>query len=263
MNNNQSRHAGHCSSSRPGRRTHAAAPDVQETEAIGTIRAGQGARVTTRRNAAQAADRARHNAEERYFERHPEARGSSAGPERSRKNVLVLVLAAILVLLVVFFVGRCVTALVAPGPAEQATQQEVQQGAGEKDTLPEDAPQEQVDPAGTVSYRGTTYALTQQESGRMGLVATNASGSQEVLFEIEGTPVALMRRGSTLLIPENRGGEWDVACYVIAGHSDPSYVATMDGNKVSGSGDITSAQLDDAVIHVTDSTGATTDVALE
>lgn len=257
MNTNQSRHAMH---SRAPQRRRPEASAISGDETIHTIRAGQGAKVTTRHNAAEAAGRARHNAEERYFERHPEARGPVDGPERSKKNILLLVLAGVLVLVVVFFVGRCVGSALAGDPGQ--TDQQVVQGQGGEPSRPEDAATEQADPTGAVSYQGVTYALAQQESGRMGLVATFESGEQDVLFEVEGTPAALMRHGGTLLVPENRNGGWDVVCYVIGGHSEVSYITTMDGAMVSGSGDITSAQLDGDVIHVTDSTGASTDVAV-
>lgn len=257
MNTNQSRHAVRRGTSE--RRSHGG-PDVSGDETIHTIHAGQGAKVTTRHNAAQAADRARHKAEERYFERHPEARGPVDGPERSRKNIVLLVLAGVLALVAVFFVGRCVGSVLA-GDSEQADQQ-VTQGQNGQASRPEDAALEQADPTGAVSYQGVTYALATQESGREGVVATFESGEQEVLFEVEGTPAALMRHGGTLLVPENRNGGWDVVCYVIGGHSEVSYITTMDGAMVSGSGDITSAQLDGDTIHVTDSTGVSTDVAL-
>ena len=44
---------------------------------ISTIHAGQGAKVTTRKNASEAADRARQTAGERYYEHHPEEHSST------------------------------------------------------------------------------------------------------------------------------------------------------------------------------------------
>ena len=43
----------------------------------------------------------------------------------------------------------------------------------------------------------------------------------------------------------------------------PTLVVGSDGNPVGGSGQIQSATLDGSTIHVTDSAGATVDVALE
>lgn len=242
---------------RPSRGARHAAP----SEGMGTIRAGQGAKVTTRKNAAEAADLARHNAEERYYKRHPEARGSAVGPERSRRNVLVIVLAAVLGLTVLFFVVRCATAVLTPGPAEIAEQMSERGDEGRQGTTsdPETA---EADAGGSVSYQGQSYSIQVQESGRYGVVRTTEAGSASTLFELEGTPVAILRYGGTILVPENRNGGWDVVCYVVAGHSAPSYVAGSDGGMVTGSGDITATQLDGPVLRVTDSTGAVTDVSI-
>ena len=69
--------AGHMGAS--PRRRRPAAPEVSQEDRITTIRSGQGATATTRKNAAQAARRARRNAEQRYYERHPEARSAAGG----------------------------------------------------------------------------------------------------------------------------------------------------------------------------------------
>lgn len=242
---------------------------ASDSENISTIRAGQGAKVTNRKNASEAAARARQNAEARYLKRHPEARAPEGGPERSRKNVLVLVGGAVLAMVVLFVVVRILTGILTPGPGEIANKMSADGNSTWSQTLNTEAPdqepaaaQEQAAADGSVTYNGATYHLVAQESGNMGLVCTDSSGDT-VLFEIEGTPVALMRNKGTLLIPENRNGGWDVVCYVVSGHSDPGYVVTMDGTMVTGSGDITSAQLDGSVIHVSDSTGASTDVTIE
>lgn len=252
---------------RRGQPSPASAP--RESERISTIRAGQGAKVTTRKNAAAAAERARHNAERRYLKRHPEAAGIPGGPERSGKNVLLLVVAALAGLVLLFFVVRCATAVLTPGPAEQAEQQSqwTQQGQDPNGTSvqeEQDAEDEQAAVDGSVSYQGDTYALQRQESGRWGLVRTSGEdGALTTLFELEGEPVALMRHADTLLVPENRDGGWDIACYVIAAHAPASYITGEDGGKVQGSGSIESVQLDGPIVRVTDGTGATTDVAVE
>lgn len=230
------------------------------SDEMGTIHAGQGAKVTTRKNAAEAADRARHNAEERYYRRHPEARGSARGPERSGRNVLALVAAAILGLAVLFFVVRCATAILTPGPAEIAEQMSGQQG--EEAQTPSDPETAQAAVGESLSYQGLDYSLAMQESGRYGVVRTSSDGTAATLFELEGTPVALLRYGSTLLVPENRDGGWDVACYVIAGHSSATYVVGTDGSMVTGTGEAASVELDGPVLRVTDSAGETTELAV-
>ena len=243
---------------------------ASDSDQISTIRAGQGARVTTRSNAAEAAGRARHNAEERYYERHPEARSAHGGPERSRKNVVLLVLAAVAALVLVFFLGRCVATVLSPAPEEGAPQQGHGQAAltdaereYQEQQTQHDAGSEQVGVDGTVSYAGVTYALRQLDDGRVGLVRVGADGSDEVLTELEGTPVALVRRAETLLVPENRDGGWDVVCYVIGGHGSATYVAGPDGSMVQGSGEATSVELSGATLRVTDASGSVTEVALE
>lgn len=243
---------------------------ASDSDQISTIRAGQGARVTTRGNAAEAAGRARRNAEERYYERHPEARSAHGGPERSRKNVVLLVLAAVAAMVLVFFLGRCAASMLAPAPEESAPQQGHGQAAlteaeleYQEQQTQHDTGSEQVGVDGTVSYAGDTYALRQLDDGATALVRAASDGSEEVLAELEGTPVALVRRAETLLVPENRDGGWDVVCYVIGGHGSATYVAGPDGSMVQGSGEATSVELSDTTLLVTDASGSVTEVALE
>lgn len=236
-----------------------------DSERLSTIHEGQGARVTTRENASEAAGRARHSAEKRYRARHPEAHRAQRGPERSHKNVALLVGAAILGLVLLFFVVRCVTATLTPGPAEQAAQstdQTQQDATDQTQQDAQDSTNEQAETNASVSYRGSSYALQTQEDGLWGLVRISSDGTSAALFKVEGEPIALMRHDDTILIPENRDGSWDVVCYVIDAHADASYVVGSDGAMVQGSSEATSAQLDDATIHVTDAMGASTDVAL-
>lgn len=247
------------------RRAHATV-EVSDEEGISTIRAGQGARVTTRQNADQAARRARRNAEERYFERHPEARGTAVGPERSRKNVVLLVVLAVLALVIVFLVGRCVTVALAPAPDEGASEQTfgdqglTSEGPQEVERDPES---EVASADGSVSYQGSTYVLATQEGGSWGVSETDPYGASETLFLLEGTPAALARWTNTILVPENRDGTWDVVCYVIAGHTGgASYLVGEDGSPVQGNGEVSSASIEGSVMHVTTTDGAVNDVQL-
>ena len=238
--------------------------EVGTEDRISTIRAGQGARVTTRKNASVAAGRARAKAEERYYKRHPEAKAAPGGPERSGKNVALLVVASVVALVLVFLIGSCVVALVTGGdPGADVEQQRNEQNLnvddGQQAADPDD---EQAGLDGTVSYKGTTYSLV-QEDGRWAVVGTGSGGSADTLFYLEGTPVAIARRKSTLLIPENRDGSWDVVCYVISVSTNASYVVGSDGKMVQGSGDATEVKLDGTTLRVTDSSGATTDVPVE
>lgn len=232
---------------------------------ISTIHAGQGARVTTRGNASEAADRARHNAEKRYAARHPEERAPKGGPRRSAGNVALIVVASILCLAVIFVLGTCVTAALSPSsePEDLRNEQTLRPTESEQELIDEqrerDEAQEQVGVDGSVSYGGESYSLAQGEDGLWGL--RNSAG--ELLFSVEGTPVALARSGNVLLIPENHGDGWDVVSYVIGGHlSGVTYVVGSDGEPVRGEGGIAQVQLDGTTLRVSDDTGATTDVSL-
>lgn len=237
---------------------------VSESTSISTIHAGQGAHVTTRHNAAQAAESARRNAERRYVERHPEAGVPHGGPRRSGLSVVLLVVAALMALAVVFVLGTCVTAALTPAPEasdsepEQTlrlteSEQEVQRQLDEHD-----AGQEQADTDGSVSYAGQAYELRQTEDGSW--VLAYADGDS--LGTLAGTPVALLRTGSTLLVPENVSGGWDVACYVIGGHTSLTYVMSGD-ERAGGSSSVASVELDGDTLRVTDDSGTVTEVALQ
>ena len=244
-------------------RGRASTPDVGTEDRISTIRAGQGARVTNRKNAAAAAGRARKNAEERYYKRHPEARAAAGGPERSSKNVVLLVAASVAILVVVFLLGSCIVSNIAANDAakeaEEARNEQKLDVGGER---VQDPDTEQAGLDGTVSYQGSSLGLQQGDDGQWSVVLTDASGSAETLFLLEGTPAAIARSFNTIVIPENRSGSWDVVCYVLDGHSNASYVVGEDGAKVTGSGDVSSVEIDGTTLRVTDSTGATTDVSL-
>lgn len=267
MANEKGRHAAHAAGTSPKAKVSRRAA-AGEGEGISTIRSGQGARVTTRKNAAEAADRARRNAEKRYFKRHPEAKASDVGPERSGKNVVLLVIASILVLAIVFVIGSCVTGLVFSSNGGSSDQPEQTLKLTEQEQqlvdqqLSHDVGQERADVGGSVSFGGDSYALSQQDDGTWALACTSSSGSSSTLFLIEGTPVALLRSSDTLLIPENRGEAWDVVCYVIDGHSGAGYVTTADGSLAGGAGEAVGAELDGTTLRVTDADGATHDVSL-
>ncbi len=258
---------------------NAAGPAPAPGQNITTLHAGQGARVTTRKNAAQAAEQARVNAEKRFAKRHSsdkltasanQARGRSRrsqqaapvaaqGPERTRKNIFILVGGAFLVLVLLVVVVGCVAGLFGPSQ-DKAAQSDQTQGAWQQE-------QQQVTTTAddSVVYQGMTYTIEKQASGNYGVVRQDASGSgtATTVFEIEGEPCALILYNSVLVIPENRNGNWDVVSYVIADGSLPAYVMTMDGNEAGGSGSIESATLDGSNVIVKDSNGNTTSVALE
>lgn len=255
------------------------APIAPGAQRLGTIRAGQGARVTTRENAAEAADLARANAERRHRKRRTSpqltARANSArrdgghapshashsmpeGPERNGRNILKVVGLAILVLVVVLLLGRCAAGLLTS--KSESTDQQVSQSEGQQPTQAEQIATEQqqveVSVGEAVTYQGQSYSI-QQDGG-----SYSVQRDGTVLFNLEGTPTALILYNGTLVIPENRDGGWDVVCYMMADGSVPSYVMGSDGNAVGGSGSVQSATLDGDALKVVDSAGTTTSVAL-
>ena len=69
---------------------------------------------------------------------------------------------------------------------------------------------------------------------------------------------------NVLVVPENNAdGTWDVAAYMLGSDSLPTLVTDSDGKTISGSGEVTAAVLNGSTLHVTDSSGASTDIALE
>ena len=242
------------------------APAPVDPKHITTLRAGQGAEVTTRENASHAADIARRNAEERHRRRHSSDKlssaaaraskrldrsdaGNDAGPERTNKNIVLLIAAAILVLVVLFFLVRCVTGAMTSESA--APQQEPQS------EQPAEAQQQESDANGSVTVHGKKYALTQGEDG-----AWQVTAGGETAFSLSGTPTAIILCNGVLIVPENLNGTWDVIAYMPADGSLPTQVTDSDGGVVGGSGSIASAVLDGSNLVVTDSAGATTTVKL-
>lgn len=244
----------------------AGTPAPVNPRSITTLHAGQGAEVTTRKNASHAADIARRNAEDRHRRRHSSDKLSTAaaraskrldrndvpaaeGPERTKKNIFIIVGGAILVLAVLFFLVRCVTgALTASDEAPAQTQQAEQ---------PAEAQQQEAEASGSVVLHGVSYALAQGEDG-----AWSVTADGEAAFGLSGTPTAIILCNGVLVVPENLEGGWDVIAYMPADGSLPMQVTDADGNLVGGSGSVVSAELDGSNLVVTDSTGATTTVAL-
>lgn len=281
-------HAAHSAGARPAARPARPAASVPPvgghaaghvTDAAGgqrltTIHAGQGVRITIRENASEAADAARANALKCSRKRHssPQLKavangarrdgGSHAshaadGPERTNKNIVKVVLMAIGVLLVVFIVVRLIVGLLA-GSAESDQQQAARpdEQPTQAEQIANEQQQVEVSVGESVTFQGQSFSIAQ--AGDTYSVTRDGA----VVFNLEGTPTGLVLYNGSLVVPENRDGGWDVVSYMIADGSVPAYVMGEDGNAVGGSGDIQSATLDGNALKVTDSTGATTSVAL-
>lgn len=228
-------------------------------DSLQTLSAGQGARVTTRDNAAEAADIARDRAERRSRNRRLSGRNRpeyGTKPQRKPANLksVLLVIAGVVGLFVILAIVAFVTFLGAqdnPQPQEPAASVEEPQ-------------QVQTTADGSVTYQGVSYSLEATGDGTYAVVASDSKGNKTQEFTVNGTPVSLILYNSVIVVPENKSdGTWDVVAYTIGGDSEPVAVADSSGNAVTGTGTISTATLDGSVVHVTDSTGATTDVALE
>ena len=224
-----------------------------------TLSAGQGARVTTRDNASEAADIARDRAAERSRSRRLRGRNRPRyGKEPERKPVnpkfVLLVIAGVVGLFVILAIVAVVTFLAAqdnPQPQEPAAGVEEPQ-------------QVQTTADGSVTYQGVSYSLEATGDGTYAVIASDSKGNKTQEFTVSGTPVSLILYNSVIVVPENKSdGTWDVVAYTIGGDSAPMAVADSSGNAITGTGTISTATLDGSVVHVTDSTGATTDIALE
>ena len=228
-------------------------------DSLQTLSAGQGARVTTRDNAAEAADIARDRAERRSRNRRLSGRNRpeyGTKPQRKPANLksVLLVIAGVVGLFVILAIVAFVTFLGAqdnPQPQKPAASVEEPQ-------------QVQTTADGSVTYQGVSYSLEATGDGTYAVVASDSKGNKTQEFTVNGTPVSLILYNSVIVVPENKSdGTWDVVAYTIGGDSEPVAVADSSGNAVTGTGTISTATLDGSVVHVTDSTGATTDVALE
>ncbi|WP_130811310.1 hypothetical protein [Olsenella sp. Marseille-P4559] len=270
----RSAHAVHAAGRRavggaPRSGAHAAPEDIDDGAAprqsaapagsLETLSAGQGARVTTRDNATEAADIARDRAAERSRNRRLSGRNRpSYGHEPQRKSPdvksVLLVVAGVVGLFVILAIAAFVTFLNA-----QDTPQ-----SQETTTTVEEPQQAQTTADGTVTYQGITYSIEATEAGGYAVMGTDSQGNKSQEFTVEGTPVSLILYNSVIVVPENKSnGTWDVVAYTIGGDSAPMSVVDSSGNAITGTGTISSASLDGSVIHVTDSNGTTTDVALE
>lgn len=228
-------------------------------DSLQTLSAGQGARVTTRDNAAEAADIARDRAERRSRSRRLSGRNRpeyGTKPQRKPANLksVLLVIAGVVGLFVILAIVAFVTFLGAqdnPQPQEPAASVEEPQ-------------QVQTTADGSVTYQGISYSLEATGDGTYAVIASDSKGNKTQEFTVSGTPVSLILYNSVIVVPENKpDGTWDVVAYTIGGDSAPMAVADSSGNAITGTGTISTATLDGSVVHVTDSTGATTDVALE
>lgn len=227
-----------------------------DTSRLKTLGASQGARVTNRQNAAEAADRARRNAERRTAsKRRLTGKNAPRYSARDRKAVVsgrqavAIMVVALAVLVAAFFGVRAVLGSVTvEEPAATETERAETTVA-------------QADVSDTVEIHGNTLGLVQAEDGTWWVAYVYGGGT---IFSLEGTPAALIAYNGAVVVPESLdNGTWDVMALMMVDGSQAAQVVGADGNPVTGEGAITAVELDGTLLRVTDTTGATTAVALE
>jgi hypothetical protein len=231
-------------------------------DSLGTLSSGQGARVTTRENAAEAADIARDRAAKRAHDRRLRGdnrpRYSRQHQQRISNRTVAIVIGAIAVLALVLLIVSCVSS----SAADQAAQQQAEEQQAQQTEQQQSQSTSSTDTS--VSYQDVSFSIQQQEDGTYGVVANDGTSSDTLVFTVSGTPVTLIMYNSVIIVPENLSdGTWDVIAYTLGGDSDATRVVDSSGNAVTGTGTLTEATLDGSVVHVTDSDGNTTDVSLE
>lgn len=223
--------------------------DPEATGSFEKLDAGEGAILTTRENADDAADAAREHLSGTAGMRRLDARDlpqldRREGENKARRNrkmvVLLVVLTAAVILGGVYLFSR----LLATTPSNNAQQP---------------TEQAQTDVTSKVEYYGVTYYLQQGDGGTWQLMRQSEDeGAQaQQLGDLQGTPVTIVLYNGALLIPENKSdGTWDVLSYVLG--SGWSQLVDSDGNAYGSQGSISSATLDGSQLTITADGGNTT-----
>jgi hypothetical protein len=224
---------------------------TESASSFDTIAPGEGAVVTTRDTASEAADAARSTFHEQGTSSmrltgknrpHVKQR-SSGGAGAGRIAVIVIVIALVFGAAVVFF--RSVL--------NQPSQED------EESTLVTEG---QVDVGEGFDYGGYTYSVTEQGDGTYALVR-ESEGDSLVLMQLSGTPVTLIFSNGVFYVPENTSSGWDIMCYTLGDGSMPTQFTDADGNPVGGSELLDSATYSDGTITCKDEGGQTTTVQLD
>ena len=231
--------------------TTSAVSSALDTESLSTLASGQGAQVTTRENAADAAERARGAKEQRHAERvrlvganrptytrHEQKKAKISVPQIL--GLAVAIIAVVAVLLFVF--SRCANS-VAENPSALSLVSSTR-------TL-------EADTGLAINYDGASYEFRETD-GVWQLVRT--APDEAVLIDFAGKPVKLViYDDDTIYVPENLSdGTWDVMAYLIADDSVPVRVPD-----VGGEGTLTSAKLDGSDLVVTTEAGESISIPLD
>ena len=238
--------------------------DPSATGSFDTLKARQGAVISTRETADRAARVARKalpRSERRRLSaahrpgtsRGRDGRESVPGAVSAIRNaspVLIagIALAAFVVVALLFvLVGGALAPAPAPAPETEAA------------TAPAEAT---VDTGQSVFYNGFTYGLGQGDNG-WEFTRTPDGGTASALFSFSGTPVSIVLFQGTFYVAENLpDGTWDVICYVVADGSTSAQLLGSDGNPVTGQGSLSSSSLDGSSLVLVDEAGGQTQVPL-
>lgn len=223
--------------------------DALDTTGLMTLGSGQGAQVTTRENASAAAERARGAKERRHEQRRltgdnrpAVARHEEKKVKKSPVAIVALIVAALAVAGVLIFVFSKCAGSVAENPSALS--------------LLTTTTSLEADTGLTIDYDGATYEF--RESGGAWQLVSPSAGD-EVLIELDGTPVHLVIYNDTIYVPENHDdGTWDVMARVIGEGAVAVHVPDM-----SGEGVITGAKLDGSELVVTCEDGQSVRLPLE
>lgn len=223
--------------------------DPQETGAFEKLSSGEGAVLTSRDNAEEAAAAARSHMMRKGRRGSVRLQGrnrpkikSTAPRMQVNRNLFIgiaITAAVVVIAMIVVFNNALSSTTQSQTTDDVQTQQEEQQVASND----------------TMTYHDESYGLVQQDSGWVLAKLDSTGAYKSTVVQLSGTPVSLILYQGAFIIPENLDGTWDVIAYVPADGSVASAVVDADGNPVGGSGQITEAVLDGSSLDVTTDSG--------
>ncbi len=219
-----------------------------DDSAFSHIQAADGAVLTTRHNASEAASAATKRLKGDAGVARVAAKREQASKRRLPKAVAIAV--GVIALAVIVGVFVMVRGLITAAP----TQDEAV--SGEQAQVSASLDEE-------VTYNGREFSIVEGEDGWQ-LVSSLEGGAQSSIeVQFEGAPVALIRYNEAFLIPENLpDGTWDVCAYISADGSVAIRLTDGDGNPYVGEGQLASASLDGDSLVLVGSDGSTTAIPL-
>ncbi len=211
--------------------------DPAVTGSFSTIKSSEGALITDRTTAGDAAERVRAH-----------RRGAPSHGEPARVSRTPAIIVAVLVGVFALAAFGLLWHFLMQAPATAIT-----------DRVEETA----VAPGQPITYDGYNYMATQQENGQWAFVRTSfTSADPLVRFLFDGTPVEVVLYNGMFLIPQNLDGRWDVVAWVMGDGSEPTKLMGEDGQPMGGEGSVESATLDGETLELSLSDGSTQSIPL-